>query len=144
SVSISCGQGGPVHLNFPFSKPLEPTPDFLQKIVSENDDAKVAAWKHTESLHLSDELQQQISSAIKPLIIIGPTSPKDDLTTVHALAERLNAPLLSESPGITENSISKFDGFLRNNHLLDELEPDLILRFGFQPTVKSVKLGLQN
>lgn len=147
AVITSRKQGGPVHLNFPFRKPLEPANDFLQEITTENNSSpshEVRNREHKESLYLSDELQKIISGAKKPLIIIGPTAPKDDLSSVRDLAEKLHCPVLSESTIDSQNLINGFTGFLRNKSLINELEPDLILRFGFQPTTKSLELGLNS
>ncbi|HET6528889.1 MAG TPA: 2-succinyl-5-enolpyruvyl-6-hydroxy-3-cyclohexene-1-carboxylic-acid synthase [Balneolaceae bacterium] len=146
SVTASREQSGPVHLNFPFRKPLEPSADFLQKVMDENDAIQNSnhRWEHQESLHLSDELQKIISSAQKPLIIIGPAAPKNDLATVSELAEKFHCPVLSESAIDSANSIRGFTGFLRNDSLQAELEPDLILRFGFQSTSKALEFGLKN
>lgn len=145
AVSASREQGGPVHLNFPFRKPLEPTGDFLQNIIEENNSVQSSEnpnWEHKESIHLSNKLQEILSEAKKPLVIVGPTAPKDRLASIGKLAEELNAPLLSESTIDSLNSINQFAGFLRNESLISELEPDILLRFGFQPTTKSLEMGL--
>lgn len=146
AVTSSRQKRGPVHLNFPFRKPLEPDDDFLKKITDKYAAQKSlkVIQKNRESYHFSDEISAVISEAEKPLIIIGPTAPNDDTSTIAQLAEEINGPVLSESTINSQNCIKSFVGFLRKDDLLENLEPDLILRFGFQPTTKSLELGLKN
>lgn len=145
AVSTSREKRGPVHLNFPFRKPLEPEPDFLEKIALENSERAVSTEKSskTSSLLLSGEIQNNISKAQKPLIIQGPLAPGDDNDTISSLTEQLHCPILSESAIKSNQIITGFAGFLRNEDLRNNLQPDLILRFGFQPTTKSLELALQ-
>jgi 2-succinyl-5-enolpyruvyl-6-hydroxy-3-cyclohexene-1-carboxylate synthase len=145
SVTLSQKKRGPVHLNFPFRKSLEPNDDFLRKITEENAAVKssTADQKDRELYHFSDEILGAISEAEKPLIIVGPTAPDDDTSAIARLAEELKAPLLSEATISSSNSINGFAGFLRNKELLKDLEPDLILRFGFQSTAKSLEWGFK-
>ncbi|MEL7834900.1 2-succinyl-5-enolpyruvyl-6-hydroxy-3-cyclohexene-1-carboxylic-acid synthase [Fodinibius sp. Rm-B-1B1-1] len=146
SVSISREKRGPVHLNFPFRKPLEPTTDYQQKIQQEyiksNDDSEGHTPEVSTGITLDDSFQQQISSAQKPLIIVGPLAPGDDTTSIVELANKINAPILSEPSISSQQVIHSFAGFLRNESLRTQLAPDMILRFGFQPTDKSLELAL--
>jgi 2-succinyl-5-enolpyruvyl-6-hydroxy-3-cyclohexene-1-carboxylate synthase len=146
SVSISREKRGPVHLNFPFRKPLEPTDEMLAQIKKGNQDAPTSTKENSNTstaLRLSTTLQKTLSSAQKPLIIIGPTAPSDDVDSIAGLANQLDAPILSEASIDSPNTIRRFSGFLRNADLRDHLEPDVILRFGFQPTSKSLDLALE-
>lgn len=146
AISASQEQHGPVHLNFPFRKPLEPTEDYRKKIQQEhqnrNDDFQEPAPKVSTGITLYGSLKKQISSAQKPVIIIGPLAPADDTTSITKLADKISAPILSEASISSKQSIQGFAGFLRNEELRDQLTPDLILRFGFQPTDKSLERAL--
>ncbi|NGP86856.1 2-succinyl-5-enolpyruvyl-6-hydroxy-3-cyclohexene-1-carboxylic-acid synthase [Fodinibius halophilus] len=136
---------GPVHLNFPFRKPLEPGIEFLQKIQDQNREPATsdeALYKETQ--HLPDQAIEKISEAQKPLIVVGPLAPGDDTHSIKKLATQLNCPVLIESTIDSVQVIKRFSGFLRNEHLISNLEPDLILRFGFQPTSKAIELGLNH
>ncbi|HKK44050.1 MAG TPA: 2-succinyl-5-enolpyruvyl-6-hydroxy-3-cyclohexene-1-carboxylic-acid synthase [Balneolaceae bacterium] len=146
AVSAASTLRGPVHLNFPFRKPLEPDNNFLEKILRENKDLKVSETPcvTTSSVTFSGEISKAISEASKPLIIVGPTAPSDDVDSISNLAKELCCPILAESTIGSQNTVAGFAGFLRNKAMFDELEPDLILRFGFQPTSKSLELGLKN
>ena len=146
SVSISREKRGPVHLNFPFRKPLEPTDEVLTEVIKENRSQPNSGKENNNSptsLRLGAALQETLSSAQKPLIIIGPTAPSDDIDSISKLANQLDAPILSESFINSSQTIHRFAGFLRNEHKRNQLEPDVILRFGFQPTTKSLEMALK-
>lgn len=148
AVTISREKRGPVHLNFPFRKPLEPEPEVLKKQSQKNSETEVSEVElnpsSTYSLQLADSIQQSISKAQRPLIVIGPIAPQDDVDSIANLAGQISAPILSESAIDHPHTINKFAGFLQNEELLENLAPDLILRFGFQPTCKGLELGLKN
>ncbi|HLR33690.1 MAG TPA: 2-succinyl-5-enolpyruvyl-6-hydroxy-3-cyclohexene-1-carboxylic-acid synthase, partial [Fodinibius sp.] len=136
---------GPVHINFPFRKPLEPEPDFVREIERENRQLPPSEYdhaQHDESFHLTGEMRQAVISARRPLILKGPTAPGDDTASIAKLAEKLCCPVLSESTFPGRFAVIGFSAFLRNEHVLEELQPDLILRFGFQPTAKSLEKAL--
>jgi len=148
AYQLSREKRGPVHLNFPFRKPLEPDPDFLEKISAENEELPDEQFPgkqiERESFVFSEELTNTLNESEKPLIILGPTAPGDNIQSIANLAERISCPILSEATIQSPNAISGFAGFLRNENRLKNLEPDLILRFGFQPTAKSLELALKN
>jgi 2-succinyl-5-enolpyruvyl-6-hydroxy-3-cyclohexene-1-carboxylate synthase len=145
AVHISQEKRGPVHLNFPFRKPLEP-----EKKIFENDNPTPSNHNSPKrsansfSITLSKDLKNDISLSERPLIIVGPLAPDDNTTCITQIADRIRAPILSESAIDHDNTIRWFSGFLRNENLRAELNPDLILRFGFQPTSKSLESGLTN
>ncbi|WP_138429341.1 2-succinyl-5-enolpyruvyl-6-hydroxy-3-cyclohexene-1-carboxylic-acid synthase [Fodinibius saliphilus] len=145
AFEASKNKRGPVHLNFPFRKPLEPDPKYLQTISTpdkkEQPDSDKTTYKETQ--HLSDGLLNKISKAQNPLIIVGPLAPGDNTDSIRAIAEKINAPIIAESNIDSKHVIKQFSGFLRNEQNLENLAPDLILRFGFQPTAKSIEIGLE-
>jgi 2-succinyl-5-enolpyruvyl-6-hydroxy-3-cyclohexene-1-carboxylate synthase len=144
AVTVSKEQRGPVHLNFPFRKPLEPDPDFLKEVAEENSRIKTPETSQTyTSIRLRGEIIRAISNAEKPVVIVGPKAPMDDTDSISNIANRLACPVLSETMIDTPNVIRGYEGFLRDESLLRKLEPDLILRFGFQPTSKSLEWGLR-
>lgn len=149
SVNKALKNQGPAHLNFPFSKPLEPEPDFIS-LAGEmtepflSDPALFSGGDRAQKKSFRKDLQQKIQRAKKPLIIIGQLASKSTLAAIFKLAEALNAPALSESGFIYSNSaIQGFEGFLRNETVQAQLEPDLILRFGRQPASKSLLLAVK-
>lgn len=148
SVIKSKEKQGPVHLNFPFRKPLEPTHEALAQIQTENKKPSQSVSPNqdfsTTSLELSIPLLESVSSAQKPLIIVGPLAPGDHTASISKIADLLNAPIVTESSINSSNVVRGFSGFLRNQEIINRLNPDLIIRFGFQPTSKSIHLALQH
>ncbi|MDZ7682555.1 MAG: 2-succinyl-5-enolpyruvyl-6-hydroxy-3-cyclohexene-1-carboxylic-acid synthase [Fodinibius sp.] len=141
SVTLAREKRGPVHLNFPFRKPLEPEPQWLNTYQPEGSSLEQADTNLT-SFTLSEEVQQNISTAKRPLIMVGPLAPQDHTKSIGQLASRLGCPILAEPSIDHKNTIPGFAGFLRSQAARNTLEPDLILRFGFQPTSKSLEWGL--
>lgn len=151
AVDFSIDLGGAAHINLAFRKPLEPTSEELQKekkrleesIVPEEFEVSV----NRSEIILNHEISDLLSSSKKPLIIAGPSDPKNDLTQqINKFAAHLNAPILAE-PGSqvsdSKNQINKFDQFIRNPEIREKLTPDLILRFGDQPYSSSMLWALQ-
>jgi 2-succinyl-5-enolpyruvyl-6-hydroxy-3-cyclohexene-1-carboxylate synthase len=141
---------GPVHLNFPFRKPLEPTEDYLESIREEFEESDK---NHTSGFHKNGEKGfqqniislQHISDARRPLIIIGQLAAQTELEPIFRLAKRLKAPVLSEQ-GIMDChvAVQGFEGFLRRKDNRVNLEPDLILRFGREPASSSLLKAVKN
>lgn len=149
AIGMAQQKRGPVHLNFPFRKPLEPEPAFVKKIKDENSGSEAGLMDHKkfqcdDYFHLPAEIQQVLLSAQHPIIMVGPTAPDDDTESVTKLAEKLNCPVLSESTIPSQYVISGFAAFLRSKKVRKQLKPDLILRFGFQPTSKSFGEALRD
>ncbi len=143
SVQTARQKRGAVHLNFAFRKPLEPDPEILQSVAKDVSEPVEQKEEISTSIQLPDSLTSHLNEAEKPLIIVGPLAPHDGTESIKQLATQLNCPILSESAIATEHSIPGFSGFLRNKKLQKQLEPDLMLRFGFQPTAKSLELALK-
>lgn len=145
----SVKEKGPVHFNFPFSKPLEPETEFVETIASENEKLSAKTGTHifedrSSAFTANTDFYPILESALRPLILIGQLPSKVDIEPIFKLAEALNCPVLSEQ-GDNDNaySIQGFEGFLRNPGLAEELSPDLILRFGLQPASKSLLMALE-
>lgn len=138
---------GPVHLNFPFGKPLEPEIDFLNSIKKENENfARNTKLEIAETavsaIKLNDKINDKFKNADRPLIIVGPLPTGTQTEPIFELAKKLNSPVLSEQ-GFDNaiNSIQGYEGLLRNEQMCKQLAPDLILRFGLQPASKSLLLA---
>ncbi|MDR9418759.1 2-succinyl-5-enolpyruvyl-6-hydroxy-3-cyclohexene-1-carboxylic-acid synthase [Gracilimonas sp.] len=150
AVQRSISNSGVAHLNFSFSKPFEPTSDFLKQIEDENKklaDRPSAKYDlNIAPTELDETFWSDIISAEKPLIIVGPSFPNTDSSFIADLAKRINAPILAE-PGsnipTSKNNIQGFDGFLKNVANIEKLEADLILRFNQQPVSKALNNYLE-
>ncbi len=153
AVSNSMEQNGPVHLNLPFRKPLEPDQQTLTL------ETEKCLKQFEMQLNISDQplyervirpgkkMIELLNTSKNPLLICGPSEPSHPHhRQIKTLAQQLGAPVLSE-PGSSgfgsEISIHRFEQFLRDQKNLDLLKPDLIIRFGNQPFTKSVLESLQ-
>lgn len=154
AVRCSVDSGGAAHINFPFRKPLEPTPDQLQeeiqlakKAAKTNSDAPSTSIS-SRKIRLHETVSDLIATSQKPLIIAGPANPHQALTSqVEQIADLLRAPLLAEPGSLVPslpNRVDRYEQFLRNREQRNKLCPDLILRFGDQPFTKSVLLALDD
>lgn len=140
---------GPVHLNFPFRKPLEPTP-----VPSDHTDVEPHPFESLDtprpftqilrgSIHPTQEQVNLLTDALqhsqRGLIICGPRTPDTPAfaQALAAFAHRTGFPIFADplsnvrfSPHITESIIGGYDSFL-NDELFEP--PDIILHFGAMP-----------
>ena len=153
--------GGPVHLNFPFAKPLEPTPvpgdvpdawreNPPRELRGREDGApwvRVPAGGAAEpSAELVDGLAAHVTDAARGIVVCGPSPrPDEDGPAALALAEATGYPLLADplsgarfAPGAAAAGVAAYDLLLRERTLWDELEPDLVLRLGPAPTSRAL------
>ena len=145
AVQSSVSRNGVAHVNLSFSKPFEPTSDFLYKIEKENEKHAKQTFHQfktkSATVEVSEPFWSELVSSEKPVIIVGPSATSDDHETVSELAKTLNAPILAE-PGsqmpASKYTISGFDGFLRSSNIKERFNPDLILRFGEEPVSKAL------
>ncbi|WP_128223944.1 2-succinyl-5-enolpyruvyl-6-hydroxy-3-cyclohexene-1-carboxylic-acid synthase [Halobacteriaceae archaeon SHR40] len=148
---------GPVHLNVPFRKPLEPTPvegdipeDFEQRhpLAADGRDGPFVERTVGES-QLSDQQIDPLAAAIdradRGLIVCGPAArPTPSPDALAALAEQTGYPVLADPLsghrfGRHTASIPICGGY---DSYLDGCEwpdPDIVLRFGASPTSKNLR-----
>lgn len=145
SVIKAIQNKGVSHVNFAFSKPFEPSDEILESIKVENEKHARRKFKNkgnaVQSSQLSNNDWSRISECSNPLIIAGAEIPKKLGDSIQLIARQLNAPILCEPASNIESSkytVTGFDGFLRNKEIVDELKPDIILRFGKEPVSKAV------
>ena len=149
SYQAAIKKRGVVHLNFPFSKPFEPSADFLEDIETENEKHSKRSFSgyktETGETTLGETFWSDLVSSEKPVIIAGPECSGHSSQAVGELAKILQAPVLAE-PGACVGSsrftITGYDGFLKNSEIEKNLKPDLILRFGQEPVSKSLSTYL--
>ena len=142
------GPAGPVHLNLPFTKPLEPVP-----VPADGTDAVGAQAEGREDgapwvrIHrrvaepgadLLAVLKAQLAAARRPVLVVGPApEPWISGPALVALAEHLGIPLLADP--LSGARTGRHPGFaydlaLRVPAVRDALRPDLIVRFGQTPS----------
>lgn len=144
---------GPVHLNFPFRKPLEPTnaADWQEMDPSLNKEARPNAQPFTKiergKILPSDAqvnfLTELISENPRGMIICGPRCPGGDFPKVVSRFAKLSGyPLFADplsgvrfGPHIQDSPIvGGYETFL--SAALNLPEPELVLYFGAVPTSK--------
>ena len=139
---------GPVHLNFPFRKPLEPNPErnieTLQPLLSEIDISHIYSDKYID---FDDDfsVQKIAENSKRGIIFIGPMEFNPGVSeAIITLAEHLNFPVFSD--GLSQIRFGASDhstvchyaaNYLDSPLFTGELRPDLILRFGNMPTSKA-------
>ncbi len=136
---------GPVHLNFPFRKPLEPTP--AQEAPS-FEPVSAPFTRMSRGVLVPDarqleELAEILQSHPHGLIVCGPRCPGGSFPqAVRGLAQASGYLLLADPlSGVRfgyADVIGGYDGILASGQVF-EPEPELVLRFGGVPT--SAALG---
>ena len=147
---------GPVHLNVPWRDPLAPIP--VDGDVTAEDplalegraDAPlnaVARARQTAPEGMLDELAQRIEAAPRGLIVAGRQPDPALAEPVAALAAAAGYPVLAEptsqlrrGPHDRSLIVSAYDVIARGRS--DQLEPELIVRFGDMPTSKPLRQWL--
>ncbi|MGM0669571.1 MAG: 2-succinyl-5-enolpyruvyl-6-hydroxy-3-cyclohexene-1-carboxylic-acid synthase, partial [Gemmatimonadota bacterium] len=157
AVALATGPPrGPVHLNFPFDKPLEPgSPDF--SLPPKPGDLSPEAWEGREdggpfvrapaprpSLDeaVVEELESLLSSSTRGLIVAGPVPDALEVgPAALALSAATGFPILPDplsgarfSPSHGAQVVAGYDLFLRAPGVRSALAPDLVLRVGASPT----------
>ncbi|NUB92060.1 2-succinyl-5-enolpyruvyl-6-hydroxy-3-cyclohexene-1-carboxylic-acid synthase [Haloterrigena sp. SYSU A121-1] len=156
---------GPVHLNCPFRKPLEPieVPDAVPDAFAETsagrgrDGAFVETESGTRALADAqyEKLVRALEDADRPLIVAGPADPADlsalDPDRVATVAERVGAPILADplsnlrfGPHVDRESVTGpvYGGYDAYIDLLPA--PDVVVRFGASPTSKPLRNALRD
>ena len=152
SVSTSLAAPfGPVHVNFPFDKPLEPvSPDseFVNThplAAKGRADGKPFIEISLGRTELSLQELDQLTSALgakRGVIIAGPVPEADKVGEASlALAAATGYPILADplsgarfGASGSAQKVAAYDLFLRNKAICSALNPDLVIRVGAHPT----------
>jgi 2-succinyl-5-enolpyruvyl-6-hydroxy-3-cyclohexene-1-carboxylate synthase len=147
---------GPVHLNLPFRKPLEPTPvegdvppDLPAAATEGRDGSFVDVTSGVPELD-DDRLRELASSVSAPrgLIVVGPDdSPGVDPEAVAAFAHATGFPVLADPlsgvryGGVVRTTpvIGGYDAYLGERVRDAWPDPDVVIRAGASPTSKPLR-----
>jgi 2-succinyl-5-enolpyruvyl-6-hydroxy-3-cyclohexene-1-carboxylate synthase len=147
-ISLSANRG-PVHINFPFDKPLEPhlsTDEITETKLKEIDSIYVGqTFFGTESLFKQKDLTEitnKIKNASSGLLVVGPANFHEPLKNkIKQLSRITGFPIFADGAsnfrtGIKDNDliITNYDAFLRSDEFIKKIQPDIILQFGRTPT----------
>ena len=142
---------GPVHLNFPFDKPLEPVlgaEPFRtehQLAGAGRDDGVPLVQVDVGRREASPEALEALVAAVatpRGVIVAGPTTEGARLgEAVWALAGATGFPVMADAlsgarfgPSGDAHVVAAYDLFLRDDNVRDSLTPTLIVRVGASPT----------
>ncbi|MFC6873073.1 2-succinyl-5-enolpyruvyl-6-hydroxy-3-cyclohexene-1-carboxylic-acid synthase [Halobellus marinus] len=147
---------GPVHLNFPFRKPLEPTPvegdvpaDLPERAAHGRDGAFVETEAGVPELD-DDALRDLAADLSEPrgLVVVGPAdAPGIDPEAVGAFAHASGFPVLADPlSGVrygglvrTAPVIGGYDAYLGERVREVWPDPDVVIRAGASPTSKPLR-----
>ncbi|AKG23846.1 2-succinyl-5-enolpyruvyl-6-hydroxy-3-cyclohexene-1-carboxylic-acid synthase [Calothrix sp. 336/3] len=142
---------GAVHFNLPFRDPLAPLPDGI--------DIDIDIQKFTSS-SLSPFSIPPAPCLLPPewqtergIIIAGVAQPQEAekySQAIASLAHHLNFPVLAEALSpvrnyaqLNPNLVSTYDLILRNQQLVSQLTPDIIIQIGALPTSTALRNWLK-
>ncbi|MFQ5679212.1 MAG: 2-succinyl-5-enolpyruvyl-6-hydroxy-3-cyclohexene-1-carboxylic-acid synthase [Gemmatimonadota bacterium] len=156
TAAASGPPAGPVHLNFPFDKPLEPTPsadDGPEGLETSSGPevtgrARDLAFTEAEAGRAVpgdarlDELAARVAETPRGLIVCGPASePWRVGPAALRLAEASGYPILADplsgarfGSGAPESAVAAYDLLLRAEEAWPGLAPDVVIRTGLPAT----------
>jgi len=154
---------GPVHLNLPFRKPLEPVEvpddvpaDFAERnpLAGEGRDGPfVSVTQGTPALDADDldAVAAAVADADRGLLVAGPSdvpAPAPSRDALAALAEATGFPVLADPLsghrfGHEEGVVGGYDAYLVPEVTDDWPDPDVVVRFGASPTSKTLRQYLE-
>ena len=158
-ATASAVPAGPVHLNFPFREPLEPSlvatdfPDLSpwQEGRSEGQPyIKTIEGVRTPSNQELQQLAAGLVSKERGLIICGPNADVNLAGSVVELARRLGYPVMADClSGVrcgrhaTGMIIDSYDMFIDDTKLTGPFTADVIIRFGALPVSKPLSVYME-
>ncbi len=145
---------GPVHLNFPFEKPLEPnayTDEIEENIISKSIPNKFKLTDRQEDFTKSkSDLNKAIRLLVKynsPLITIGPGNFSEKfITLLEKFSTKFAIPIFADAssglafkPNKLINLVSNFDALIRCDSFKNLFVPKLSFHFGRTATSKNLE-----
>lgn len=154
---------GPVHVNLPFDKPLEPGPASVEgeaftdahPLAAMGRPAgepfvRVRSGRRLPTAADIALVAELLRDANRPVLVAGPCpQPEETGPAVVGLCAAAGVPLLADplsgarwGPSSGARIVSAYDLFLRDETLKGRLAPDLVLRVGAGPTSSAVHAWL--
>jgi 2-succinyl-5-enolpyruvyl-6-hydroxy-3-cyclohexene-1-carboxylate synthase len=142
---------GPVHLNFPFRKPLEPF-SYTDEISKKYFHLNPQRIRGNKSLYHSTgdglvkalgRLGDELASTEKGIIIAGPMeNDREIIKSIKKLSALLKYPVFADglsqlrfnSNHKEKHIISNFNSLLKSEKFVEQHDPDVIIQFGRTPT----------
>lgn len=151
---------GPVHLNFPFRKPLEPfsyTDEINKKMLQLKPQRSIGnKLQHQNAVNglvkSIEKLSDELINTEKGIIIAGPMEyDREVISRIKKLSALLGYPIFADGLsqlryGISKNDksvITNFNSILNSERFLEEHNPDIIIQFGRTPTSSFIESFLE-
>lgn len=151
---------GPVHLNFPFRKPLEPfsyTDEINKKMLHLKPQRSIGnKLQHQNAVNglvkSIEKLSDELINTEKGIIIAGPMEyDREVISRIKKLSALLGYPVFADGlsqlrTGISKNDksvITNFNSILNSERFLEEHNPDIIIQFGRTPTSSFIESFLE-
>ena len=145
---------GPVHLNFPFDRPLEPMASAELPAALEQADRRATLGRPESAPYVDvsprrprvgdselDLLEERLRVARHPLLVAGPAADQAQGAAVSRFASATGVPLLADPlsgaryrAAAVGRALGAYDLFLRDGLVRAALAPDLVIRVGRSPT----------
>jgi 2-succinyl-5-enolpyruvyl-6-hydroxy-3-cyclohexene-1-carboxylate synthase len=141
---------GPVQVNFPFREPLIPSLEAPFEGGGAAPAAPVLAGARVAPAAEIERLAAQLRAGRRGVIVCGPEADAALVPAVAPLARATGWPVLADAlSGLRcgghdrSHVIAAYDAFLRDADIMEELAPDVVLRFGALPTSKPLAQYLE-
>ncbi len=154
---------GPIHVNVPLRKPLQPaSPDQVVAVApcgaeagARTSQARTARERRVGAARDMADALDALTGATKPLVVAGPsTNPGRDGAAIVRFARRWRVPVMADplsgarfEADIGEGQerapvLGAYDHYTRVASVIKRLRPDLILRTGRSPTSAALERAL--
>ncbi len=136
---------GPIHLNFPFEKPFEPsefTDEIDEEIIKKIDEINITASNYETKCEIDETLFDKIKSINKGVIFCGISSySREVVESIISLSQFTGYPIFAD--GLSqlrygkqnkEKVISNYTALLKSSKFKEYFRPEIIIHLGSTPT----------
>lgn len=144
---------GPVHLNFPFRKPLEPftNTDEVTKSITKIKPQRFAKDKSNYIASYVKQFKKIVDEIIefdRGIILVGPMDyDREIISRINKLSAFLKYPIIADglsqlrfgTSNNEKNIFSNFNSIFHSEKFIHKHDPDIILQFGRTPTSSTLE-----
>jgi 2-succinyl-5-enolpyruvyl-6-hydroxy-3-cyclohexene-1-carboxylate synthase len=140
------GAAGPVHLNFPFREPLIPAASTFAGSTPARPAVSVVRTPRRAGAPVLEPLAHDLRNLPRGLVVCGPLDDPGFPLAAVRLAGALGYPVLADAlsqvrcgPHAGRHVLAGYDVFLRDPAVVEDLAPEVVLRFGATPVSKPLQ-----